>query len=115
MDLGHLHGPLICAGIVQVTAIFLTAQCKEYWQFVLCQGLALGVRAVLSLLARLYWCSRSGILGYRLFQFFSVIASRLLSRHETLTQLGAGFGFGPTLAVVAQWCESYYELVKFDR
>ena len=43
-DRGHLHGPLIVASAIFVTSIFLTGECKEYWQFMLCQGVAFGVR-----------------------------------------------------------------------
>ena len=43
-DLGHFKVPLACASALLVTATFLVAQCTEYWQFVLCQGIAVGVR-----------------------------------------------------------------------
>jgi hypothetical protein len=43
IDLGHLHIPLGIASATQVVAVFLAAECKEYWQFLLCQGFLVGV------------------------------------------------------------------------
>jgi len=43
MDLGHLHLPLGIASVTQIFAVFLAAECKEYWQFLVCQGFLLGV------------------------------------------------------------------------
>ncbi|KAF8323963.1 MFS general substrate transporter [Clavulina sp. PMI_390] len=59
MDLGYLHVPLGIASATQILAIFLAAECTQYWQFILCQGILLG--------------------------------------------LGAGFAFGPCLAITAHW------------
>lgn len=42
-DLGYFKGPYLAASILLVTATFLIAQCKEYWQFLLCQGIAVGL------------------------------------------------------------------------
>jgi hypothetical protein len=47
-DLGHFKLPLFIASCLLVTATFLTAECREYWQFVLCQGIAVGVSLILS-------------------------------------------------------------------
>lgn len=44
MDLGYLHVPLGVASVIQIVAVFLAAECTEYWQFLLCQGFLLGVR-----------------------------------------------------------------------
>ncbi|KAI0923690.1 hypothetical protein AcW1_006580 [Taiwanofungus camphoratus] len=41
-DMGYFKLPLFIASSVLVTAAFLVAQCKEYWQLVLCQGIAVG-------------------------------------------------------------------------
>jgi MCP family monocarboxylic acid transporter-like MFS transporter 10 len=43
MDLGHLHIPLAIASVTQIVAVFLAAECEQYWQFLLCQGFLLGV------------------------------------------------------------------------
>ncbi|KAF7966769.1 hypothetical protein HWV62_37063 [Athelia sp. TMB] len=42
-DLGYFHIPLFCASCLLVVATFLVAECKEYWQFLLCQGFAVGL------------------------------------------------------------------------
>lgn len=60
-DMGIFKVPAICASVAIVVLTILIAECRQYWQFLLCQGIALG--------------TASGVL------------------------------FGPTLAVVAHWCE----------
>ncbi|PAV23574.1 MFS general substrate transporter [Pyrrhoderma noxium] len=42
-DLGYFKIPLFVASTLLIVATFLTAQCKEYWQFVLCQGIVIGL------------------------------------------------------------------------
>ena len=42
-DMGYTKLPLFCASLLIVAATFLTAQCTQYWQFLLCQGFAIGV------------------------------------------------------------------------
>ena len=42
-DLGYFKHTLVTACIAMAAANFLIAECKEYWQFVLCQGALLGV------------------------------------------------------------------------
>ncbi|CAE6453932.1 unnamed protein product [Rhizoctonia solani] len=42
-DLGYYRGPQLTAASVFVAGTFLTAECKEYWQFLLCQGFAVGL------------------------------------------------------------------------
>ncbi|TBU50236.1 MFS general substrate transporter [Dichomitus squalens] len=42
-DMGHVKLPLGLASALLVAATFLTAQCTRYWQFLLCQGIALGI------------------------------------------------------------------------
>ncbi|KAJ7072762.1 major facilitator superfamily domain-containing protein [Mycena amicta] len=39
------HSALAGASALLVVATFLTAECKEYWQFLLCQGFAVGLAA----------------------------------------------------------------------
>ncbi|OSX64020.1 hypothetical protein POSPLADRAFT_1045154 [Postia placenta MAD-698-R-SB12] len=41
-DMGWFKLPLFIASSVLVTATFLVAQCTEFWQLILCQGLAVG-------------------------------------------------------------------------
>ena len=43
-DMGYVKAPLGGASALLVAVTFLTAQCTQYWQFLLCQGIALGVR-----------------------------------------------------------------------
>ncbi|KZS99111.1 MFS general substrate transporter [Sistotremastrum niveocremeum HHB9708] len=42
-DLGIYHTPLMVASVIQVVSTLLVGQCKEYWQFFLCQGVAVGL------------------------------------------------------------------------
>ncbi|KAH8825933.1 MFS general substrate transporter [Flagelloscypha sp. PMI_526] len=44
-DLGHFRVPFGFWSAVFVVTIFLTAQCKQYWHFLLCQGFAQGLAA----------------------------------------------------------------------
>jgi len=73
-----LRIPLAFASVTVVVAVFLSAECKEYWQFLLCQGFLLGVCSL---------CQQPA----------SVV-------NTCPIQLGAGFSFGPALPVTAHWC-----------
>ncbi|KAI0747288.1 MFS general substrate transporter [Irpex lacteus] len=42
-DMGIFRVPLAVASAWLVMATFLTAECKTYWQFLLCQGIAVGL------------------------------------------------------------------------
>ncbi|KAI1788361.1 MFS general substrate transporter [Ganoderma leucocontextum] len=42
-DMGYTKIPLALASALLVAATFLTAQCTAYWQFLLCQGIAIGL------------------------------------------------------------------------
>jgi MFS transporter, MCT family, solute carrier family 16 (monocarboxylic acid transporters), member 10 len=42
-DIGIFHTALGFSSALLVLATFLTGQCKEYWQFFLCQGVAIGI------------------------------------------------------------------------
>ena len=42
-DKGHLRLPVLAASAVFVVCMFLTAECTQYWQFLLCQGFGIGV------------------------------------------------------------------------
>ena len=42
-DKGYLKFPLFCASVTLVAATFVTAECKEYWQFLLVQGFIIGL------------------------------------------------------------------------
>ncbi|TCD70279.1 hypothetical protein EIP91_004180 [Steccherinum ochraceum] len=42
-DKGHVKLPLAVASALLVTSTFLTAECTEYWQFLLCQGILAGL------------------------------------------------------------------------
>ncbi|PFH46717.1 hypothetical protein AMATHDRAFT_97034, partial [Amanita thiersii Skay4041] len=42
-DLGYFRSALLSCSVLLVTATFLVAECKEYWQFLLCQGFAVGL------------------------------------------------------------------------
>lgn len=44
VDLGYFRVPFSIGSAFVVIAAFLTAQCTKYWQFLLCQGIFLGVR-----------------------------------------------------------------------
>ncbi|TFY76406.1 hypothetical protein EWM64_g7608 [Hericium alpestre] len=42
-DLGYFKIPLLCASALLIVATFLVAECTKYWQFLLCQGFAIGL------------------------------------------------------------------------
>lgn len=42
-DLGYYRAPQLMAAALLIVGTFLAAECKEYWQFLLCQGIAIGV------------------------------------------------------------------------
>jgi len=42
-DLGYFKLPFFFASCLLVGATLLTAQCSHYWQFLVCQGLAVGL------------------------------------------------------------------------
>jgi MFS transporter, MCT family, solute carrier family 16 (monocarboxylic acid transporters), member 10 len=42
-DVGQFRIPLSVASIVLVVSTFLIAECTQYWQFLLCQGIAVGL------------------------------------------------------------------------
>jgi MFS transporter, MCT family, solute carrier family 16 (monocarboxylic acid transporters), member 10 len=42
-DLGWFRLPLFLGSVTVVIAAFLVAECKTYWQFLLCQGILVGV------------------------------------------------------------------------
>ncbi|KAI0314723.1 MFS general substrate transporter [Amylostereum chailletii] len=42
-DIGFFKIPLFVATVILVVCTFLTAECKEYWQFLLCQGFGVGL------------------------------------------------------------------------
>lgn len=41
-DKGHFKFPLFCASVTLVGGTFVTGECKEYWQFLVVQGLVSG-------------------------------------------------------------------------
>ncbi|CAE6427454.1 unnamed protein product [Rhizoctonia solani] len=41
-DMGYFRIPQVTASVVLVGGTFLTAECKEYWQFLICQGVGVG-------------------------------------------------------------------------
>ncbi|KZV66537.1 MFS general substrate transporter [Peniophora sp. CONT] len=42
-DIGYFRIPFLIASAVLVMCTFLVAECTQYWQFMLCQGLAIGL------------------------------------------------------------------------
>ncbi|KAF8065358.1 major facilitator superfamily domain-containing protein [Lyophyllum atratum] len=42
-DLGYFRTIFLTSSALLVTATFLVAECKEYWQFLLCQGIVIGL------------------------------------------------------------------------
>ena len=45
-DMGYLRLPVAAASVLLVLCTFLTAECTEYWHFLLCQGFGIGVRFI---------------------------------------------------------------------
>ncbi|KAF8630771.1 hypothetical protein AX15_002740 [Amanita polypyramis BW_CC] len=42
-DLGYLRHILLSSSVLSILATFLVAECKVYWQFLLCQGIVFGL------------------------------------------------------------------------
>ncbi|KAJ3899739.1 MFS general substrate transporter, partial [Lentinula edodes] len=45
LDMGYFRSMLTSASLIFVSATFLVAQCRTYWQFLLCQGILTGITA----------------------------------------------------------------------
>ncbi|KAH7926538.1 MFS general substrate transporter [Leucogyrophana mollusca] len=45
LDLGYYNAPLAANSVFYIVSLFLVAECKSYWQVVLCQGVANGLFA----------------------------------------------------------------------
>ncbi|KAJ8094865.1 hypothetical protein PM082_010078 [Marasmius tenuissimus] len=43
-DMGYFYSLLIPAGLLHVSSVIFTGECKELWQFILCLGVLTGVR-----------------------------------------------------------------------
>ena len=41
--MGHLRLPVFAASALLIACTFLTAECTEFWHFILCQGFGIGV------------------------------------------------------------------------
>ncbi|KIM36461.1 hypothetical protein M413DRAFT_78188 [Hebeloma cylindrosporum] len=45
LDIGHFRIPMLTGSLILVVAIALVAECTEYWHFLLCQGIGVGLGA----------------------------------------------------------------------
>lgn len=45
LDRGHYHGPLLSASVLLVSATLAIAECRKYWQILICQGIITGLAA----------------------------------------------------------------------
>ena len=79
-DRGHFKIPLAISSLLLVVFTLLIAECKVYWQFLLCQGIAVGVR----------YSSLPAIISCYLWLCHSL-------------KLTAGAVYAPLVAVVAHW------------
>ena len=52
-DLGHFRVPFFLGSVALVVGMFLVAECKEYWQFLLVHGILVGVHTFLHSFSRL--------------------------------------------------------------
>lgn len=43
LDLGHFRFPFLFGSILVVVSCLITAECKKYWHFLLCQGILTGI------------------------------------------------------------------------
>ena len=80
-DLGYFKLLLFTASCTLIIATFLTAQCTQYWHFVLCQGIVVGVSP------------------FRpdLFDFEQALID------VDRPQVSSGTIFGPTIGVISHW------------
>lgn len=93
-DLGYFKVPLLCASILLVVATFLVPQCTEYWQFLLCQGFAVGVSAIINL-SPFSHCPRH----------YTLLTDRSHRKSCTLlcSQISCGVIFGPVMGIISHW------------
>ncbi|PIL27918.1 MFS general substrate transporter [Ganoderma sinense ZZ0214-1] len=42
-DMGYFRLPVLASSVLFVACMFLTAECTQYWQFLLCQGFGIGI------------------------------------------------------------------------
>ena len=81
LDLGHFRSPFLLGSIIVVVSSLITAECKKYWHFLLCQGNLTGpVR-----------------------RFMSCFSRQTHVAHFIFLQIGSGICFGPTLGIVGHW------------
>ncbi|CAK5281697.1 unnamed protein product [Mycena citricolor] len=57
-DRGYFRAPFLCASVFLVIATFLVGECTQYWQFLLCQGFAVGISA------GIIWGPLTAIIGH---------------------------------------------------
>lgn len=76
-DAGYFRHLLAVGSLLFVAANLLIAECTQYWQFILCQGLAIGVSP-----SKVVWFT-------------------WLTDHG---QLACGLMYVPCIGVVSQWC-----------
>ena len=69
--------PFLYGSILVVVSSLITAECKKYWHFLLCQGILIGVR-----------------------RFMSRFSRQTHVAHFIFLQIGSGICFGPTLGIV---------------
>lgn len=81
-DLGYDRWLFSISGAVLVLSTFLVAQCREYWQFIICQGILVGVRRL----------------------------SFLHEERETFLQLASGGMLTPMVSCVTHWFKKRRQL-----
>lgn len=74
--MGWFRMPVLIASSVLVAATFLVAQCTEFWQFVLCQGIAVGVSVY-------------------------IVSTKLVFNMSL--QVACGTIFGPLMGIIPHW------------
>ena len=77
LDFGHFSFSFLFGSILVVVSSLITAKCKKYWHFLLCQGILTEVR-----------------------QFMSRFSRQTHVAHFIFLQIGSGICFGPTLRIV---------------
>lgn len=102
-DTGHLHLPLLIASVNLVLCTLLIAECHEYWQFLLCQGIGVGVSCgviygpMTSIIAHWFKSRRSTALG--IMSFASSIGATMFS--VAFRNLHASVGFKWSMRIIS--------------
>ncbi|KAH7905994.1 MFS general substrate transporter, partial [Hygrophoropsis aurantiaca] len=103
LDLGYYNGPLAVNSVLFLASLFLVAECKTYWQAVLCQGVANGIFAGMLFSSTpavvSHWFNKRRALAYGVFAVGSSLGGTIIP--IALQQLQTVVSFPWAVRIVA--------------